>query len=310
MEDLNDKVTGNTVNASEWNQIPSELQNVITDTGQTLSGANLDQLGIALKTYVADSDYYTESGAANSYVLTSQAGRQPCAAYTNGMRIRFIPGNSNTAASVVNVDSLGSKNLVDEDGNAFVGDSNEIRAGKIYEFSYNGTEFQLVSPVVPFDSAVAASVPIGSSIIWHTSTVPTGFLECDGSAVAVATYAELFAIIGYTYGGSGATFNLPDLRGEFLRGWDHAAGNDPDSSTRTDRGDGTTGDNIGTKQADEYKSHYHTMTTHEAPTGGMYTAGTVSQGYNNIQGSKDTATAGGNETRGRNVNVMFCIRAL
>lgn len=50
------------------------------------------------------------------------------------------------------------------------------------------------------------------------------------------------------------TFLLPDDRGRFLRGWDHGAGTDPDAASRTDRGDGTTGDNVGTLQADENKS--------------------------------------------------------
>lgn len=42
---------------------------------------------------------------------------------------------------------------------------------------------------------------------------PTGFHDCDGASLAVADYPELFARIGYTWGGSGANFNLPDLRG-------------------------------------------------------------------------------------------------
>lgn len=53
------------------------------------------------------------------------------------------------------------------------------------------------------------------------SSVPTGFLVCDGTAVSRATYADLFTAIGITFGaGNGTTtFNLPDLRGQFLRGW-------------------------------------------------------------------------------------------
>lgn len=69
------------------------------------------------------------------------------------------------------------------------------------------------------------SVPIGE-VIWHAgSTAPTSFLVCDGSAVSRTTYDVLFARIGTTYGtGNGSTtFNLPDLRGEFIRGWDNRA---------------------------------------------------------------------------------------
>lgn len=99
----------------------------------------------------------------------------------------------------------------------------------------------------------------GLIMAWPTNTAPNGWLECDGSAVSRTTYADLFAVIGTNYGsGDGSTtFNLPDFRGYFLRGYDNAAGNDPDAASRTDRGDGTTGDNVGTKQADEFESHDH-----------------------------------------------------
>ncbi len=75
---------------------------------------------------------------------------------------------------------------------------------------------------------VAPSSPAGEVITFAGSTAPTGFLLCDGSAVSRITYSNLFAVIGTTYGvGNGATtFNLPDLRGEFIRGFDAGRGVD------------------------------------------------------------------------------------
>jgi microcystin-dependent protein len=72
------------------------------------------------------------------------------------------------------------------------------------------------------------SVPIGTVHFFAANTAPAGYLECDGSAVSRTTYSALFTRIGTTYGtGDGSTtFNLPDLRGRFLRGWDHGAGRD------------------------------------------------------------------------------------
>ncbi|MEZ0190758.1 phage tail protein [Ralstonia solanacearum] len=60
------------------------------------------------------------------------------------------------------------------------------------------------------------------------STAPNGWLKANGAAVSRTTYAALFTEIGTTFGaGDGAnTFNLPDLRGEFLRGWDDGRGVD------------------------------------------------------------------------------------
>ena len=64
------------------------------------------------------------------------------------------------------------------------------------------------------------STPVGTIISYSTSTVPSGYLKCEGQAVSRTEYAALFEKIGTTYGsGDGSTtFNVPNLRGEFLRG--------------------------------------------------------------------------------------------
>jgi len=72
------------------------------------------------------------------------------------------------------------------------------------------------------------ALPAGAVFYFATSTAPTGYLKANGAAVSRTTYADLFAAVGTTYGsGDGSTtFNLPDLRGEFLRGWDDSRGVD------------------------------------------------------------------------------------
>jgi len=56
-------------------------------------------------------------------------------------------------------------------------------------------------------------VNTGLIVPWTDSSIPSGFLECDGTAVSRTTYADLFAVVGTNYGaGDGSTtFNLPDL---------------------------------------------------------------------------------------------------
>lgn len=56
-------------------------------------------------------------------------------------------------------------------------------------------------------------VNTGIIVPWSDSSIPSGFLECDGSNISRTTYADLFAVIGTTYGsGDGSTtFGLPDL---------------------------------------------------------------------------------------------------
>ena len=58
--------------------------------------------------------------------------------------------------------------------------------------------------------------PIGM-IARYDFTAPTNWLECDGSTLDTTTYAELFAVIGYTYGGSGSDFDLPTITDNIIR---------------------------------------------------------------------------------------------
>lgn len=153
-------------------------------------------------------------------------------------------------------------------------------------------------------SQVASLFPVGIIVAFPKNSEPTSFLECDGSALLRTTYSELFGVIGTDYGNNDSTdFLIPDLRGRFVRGWDHGAGNDPDAATRLNRGDGTSGDNVGTYQADEFESHSHNL------QGGSET-GNGDKIETSTGGSPDVSSdaSGGNETRPKNVNLMYCIR--
>lgn len=68
-----------------------------------------------------------------------------------------------------------------------------------------------------------AYVPTGAMLWWPMEDPPTGWFECDGSAISRTTYSALFAKIGTVHGaGDGSTtFNLPDSQNYFIRGWDH-----------------------------------------------------------------------------------------
>ena len=72
------------------------------------------------------------------------------------------------------------------------------------------------------------AVPAGAVNSFAMNSAPSGWLSCNGNAVSRTTYAALFSAIGTTYGtGDGSTtFNLPDLRGEFVRGLDNGRGVD------------------------------------------------------------------------------------
>lgn len=99
---------------------------------------------------------------------------------------------------------------------------------------------------------VTRAYDIGDIKPWPSEDLPSSgdWLECDGADLDRTTYADLFAIIGYTFGGSGDTFNLPDLRGDSIRGWDHGRGLDPTAAARKDINDDTVGDAVGSIQDD------------------------------------------------------------
>ena len=83
------------------------------------------------------------------------------------------------------------------------------------------------------------SVPAGSVHYFATRTAPDGYLIANGALVSRTVYARLFSVIGTTFGegDGGSTFNLPDLRGEFLRGWDAGRNLDPEREFGTAQGD-------------------------------------------------------------------------
>ena len=76
-----------------------------------------------------------------------------------------------------------------------------------------GTLRQLSAGLTP-----ATTIPVGTISPYAGTSAPANWLLCDGAAVSRATYAALFAVIGYTYGGSGGSFTVPDLKGRTVIG--------------------------------------------------------------------------------------------
>jgi len=128
--------------------------------------------------------------------------------------------------------------------------------------------------------ASASNLPAGAIMAFYRNAAPTGWLECNGQSAAA--YPNLVAL---------GIVTVPDLRGEFVRGWDNSRGIDP-------------GRALASTQLDEFKSH-----THQAK--GIYNLIGASNGFNWDGASNGTATTlatGGTETRPRNVALMYCIK--
>lgn len=123
------------------------------------------------------------------------------------------------------------------------------------------------------------------------SKLPPGYLKCNGAAVSRTTYANLFDAIGTQFGaGNGSTtFNVPDLRGEFIRGFDDGRGVD-------------SGRVFGSAQADDFKSHRHGILTTTVGAGSSAVAA-LGGGSGNV-----TDYTGGTETRPRNIAMSYIIK--
>lgn len=102
--------------------------------------------------------------------------------------------------------------------------------------------------------------PVGSVVSYAGSIVPEGWLACDGSQVSRLVYSDLFAAIGTNWGAGDSltTFNLPDLRGQFLRGHAGVSDVDPNKNSRTPSPNGgIAGNNVGSYQQDAFQGHFH-----------------------------------------------------
>lgn len=146
----------------------------------------------------------------------------------------------------------------------------------------------------------ASGIKAGTVAHFAASTAPSGWLKANGAAVSRTNYAALFLAIGTTYGaGDGATtFNVPDLRGEFVRGLDDGRGVD-------------TGRAIGSAQAHQMQSHSHT----QRGRGDMSISGGGESSIVNNSNISDQGTTGaaggtsnGSENRPRNVALLACIK--
>lgn len=153
-------------------------------------------------------------------------------------------------------------------------------------------------------SNVRFAVPAGAVMPFAQNSAPAGWLKCNGAAVSRTTYATLFAAIGETYGaGDGTTtFLLPDLRGEFVRGWDDARGVD------TDRAIGTTQTALVPRDG--------WGTSEESPSSSVTVASgrlVVGSGNKENEETLESLRAAGNDLatpdiRPRNVALLYCIK--
>jgi len=239
----------------------------------------------------------------------------------NSGKIQFSSGG--TARTVISADA--SNSIIDvKDDRSLV-----VKANGVTIITGNSTDVTTTVPVVlpaaPTTTLQAATKgyvdgltgsPAGIIAPFAGTSAPSGWLACQGQAISRSTYATLFTAIGTTWGsGDGSTtFNLPDLRGVFLRGT---------GTNATGSSSGAVGPSVGTYAADTYLNHSHTATdsghTHSTSyfgSPGLSPGGTT---YNTVSGSTNTgtgyasitvatSTTGGTETKPKNYGILYIIK--
>lgn len=167
-----------------------------------------------------------------------------------------------------------------------------------------GTTFNPILGVLNFAFASINSgdddVETGGVVYFPFANAPNGYLKANGAIISRTTYSALFAKIGTVFGaGNGtSTFQLLDLRGIFIRGWDDGKGID---IARV----------LGSLQLDDLKSHAHLGASNL--TQRAFASGNFGHPSGGLQGATDapgilTALTGGTETRPRNMALTPCIK--
>jgi microcystin-dependent protein len=192
--------------------------------------------------------------------------------------------------------------------------------GKKLQADQNQLE-EMLKAATQFNEMFATALPPAGTIVAFAGPVDNrekietaGWLVCDGAEVNRTKYARLYGMLGNSWGhGNNAdTFNLPDLRGVFLRGVNHGRTGpyaDPDAANRVS---GNTGGNAGNKvgsfQTDAFRSHTHTwnygLQNDDSGSGHSF------QEYTRIAGSSTDSiqSTGGSETRPMNAYVNYLIK--
>lgn len=216
----------------------------------------------------------------------------------------------------INVEGLSAENIQDNSITAA-----ELQVNTVTEpiLAANAISTNKIQDAAVTLQKLAADVqalftPVGSISAYGGDVAPSGYFLCDGTAISRATYSALFTLVGVRFGsGNGTTtFNLPDLRGRFLRGKDDATGRDPDAAARTAMNSGgATGDNVGSVQGDDMgvdtlQALYYVgagATPNVLLGGANASTGT----FSNIFSSTQTDSTG-QETRPKNAYVNFIIK--
>ncbi|NUT83228.1 phage tail protein [Pseudomonas brassicacearum] len=274
---------GSLIPAAWGNSVTQELLGVITGAGMVPDEADLGQLLLAVRkiNQAGLADYALDTGTTNAYSATYKPAPS---ALVDGLILRFKAARTNTGTSTFAPNGLPAKPIVGLDHNAI--QSGEITVGGDVWVQWNSS---IGSGAWVMIASTGMTKDMGSDVgdikVVATAEPPQGWLKCNGALVSRAQYAALFAAISTRFGaGDGSTtFALPDLRGEFVRGWDDGRGID-------------SGRVLGAGQAGQNATHIHTATAANAGAHTHTLSATAASGGVHTHTLSATAAANGAHT--------------
>ena len=240
----------------------------------------------------------------------------------------ILSGTGNLLYGQSTADAL----FIDKGGNVGIGTSaptaqlDVAGAVKANEFTTNkgvslGNIQTAVSNIQKEVNVLNLHVPVGTIMAYGGDTTDSGiinqlkeqgWLPCNGVAVSREEYKDLYNIIGTAFGSnSNTTFQVPDMRGLYLRGVDQGQKRDPDAGSRlASAPNGNIGDKVGSMQEDQLKAHKHGVkAAHAGQAGGRSTGDPIAvAGWPRNHADKEIEAAGGTETRPKNIYVNWIIK--
>jgi phage-related tail fiber protein len=145
--------------------------------------------------------------------------------YHGGYKPAIAEGAGGELTIVIDITAeSGKEALIEIDPNVVTANKNWVVENFASLLALQETDSRLTAAITALASAIQSNLVLtGTTILWCSKVVPVGYLELDGQEISRFTYPALFALFGTTFGAGddATTFNLPDLRGEFVRGWNH-----------------------------------------------------------------------------------------
>ena len=237
---------------------------------------------------------FTSSGGAGSFVLTPIPA---ITSLTTGTRFNVTFNALGTGTDTISINGLTAVNLKQyaPDGTL---EAPNIKSGMNTDIVYDGTEFIIMDQLPTANNSEVGKVEwyagltdVPGTLICNGAVVPNGIGTVQGKT---ANFSAIYAFVGTSFGAAGT---LPDLRGQFIRGYDNGAGVDA-------------GRVFGSNQTDDYKQHSHTQQSNRNISGYATGTGGTPLNFDYVAGvqTQVSPVTGGTETRPKNIALLARIK--